>query len=307
MKDSIQRNLSSLFFSYLFVVALTKSALYQAYNQSITRAVQQPDGSKGVGGIAYVEVTIYIDVLWLRTFFMEVSVCIFVNLWMKQERPTIRILWMNALAVSLEVLLFAVAGYGAVFASGSLVLRVLLLKVLFRPRSVGIFLRLFLWCLAATAAAGGILSACQEHLPGDCWFGAGSMLCALGVMLSLILEERRMQHDKNLYQVKLRNREHVVEVLGLHDTGNRLSDPYVHAPVHILAKSRAGELGLQPECMRLVPFSTVGALEGLMEVWTIDAVEWEGGRTEHAVIGVAEDTLFKGKDYRLILQAGWRG
>ncbi len=165
MKDSIQRNLSSLFFSYLFVVALTKSALYQAYNQSITRAVQQPDGSKGVGGIAYVEVTIYIDVLWLRTFFMEVSVCIFVNLWMKQERPTIRILWMNALAVSLEVLLFAVAGYGAVFASGSLVLRVLLLKVLFRPRSVVIFLPLFLWCLAATAAAGGILAACQEHLP----------------------------------------------------------------------------------------------------------------------------------------------
>ena len=69
-----------------------------------------------------------------------------------------------------------------------------MLKVLFRPRSGGIFLRLFFWCLLATAAAGGILSACQEHLPGDCWFGAGSMLCALGVMLSLILEERRMQH-----------------------------------------------------------------------------------------------------------------
>lgn len=253
------------------------------------------------------EVTIYIDVLWLRTFFVEVSVCIFVNLWMKQGCPTVRILWMNALAVSMEVLLFAVAGYGAVFAAGSLALRVLLLTGLFCPKSRGIFLRLFLWSLAATVAAGGILFACQERLPGDCWFGAGSVFCALGVMSSLILEERRMQHDKNLYQVKLRNGEYVVEVLGLHDTGNCLCDPYFHAPVHILAKSRAGELRLQPGRGRLVPFSTVGAPEGLMEVWTIDAVEWTGGRTEHAVIGVAEDTLFEGKDYRLILPAGWRG
>ena len=253
------------------------------------------------------EVTIYIDVLWLRTFFMELNVCIFVNLWMKQSRPTARILWMSALAVSLEVLLFAVAGYGVVFAAGSLILRIILLKALFRPKSRGIFLRLFLWSLAATVAAGGILGACQEHLPGQYWFAAGSALCALSVMLSLILEERRTQHDGNLYQVKIRNNGNSVEVTGLHDTGNRLSDPYVHAPVHILARSEAQALMLNPECRRLIPFSTVGKANGLMEVWTIDVMEWEDTRLEHAVIGIAEDTIFKGKDYRLILAAGWRG
>ena len=64
------------------------------------------------------EVTIYIDVLWLRTFLVELNVCIFVNLWMKQKCPTARILWMCALTVSLEVLLFVVAGYGAADAGG---------------------------------------------------------------------------------------------------------------------------------------------------------------------------------------------
>ena len=260
-----------------------------------------------VGGILYVEVTIYIDVLWLRTFFVELNVCIFVNLWMKQERPAVRVLWMCLIFVSLEVLLFAAAGYGAMFAVGSLILRVLLLKVLFHPKSRGIFLRLFLCSLVATIVAGGAIGVCREHLPQRYWFATGSMLCALGVIGSIILEERRMQHDSHLYRVKLRCAGNMVEVIGLHDTGNRLHDPYVHAPVHIVARSAAQALMLKPECSRLIPFSVVGATGSLMEVWTIDAMEWEGGRQDAVVIGIAGDELFEGKDYRLILAAGWRG
>lgn len=251
------------------------------------------------------EVTIYIDVLWLRTFFVELSVCIFVNLWMKQTCPTARILWMSALAVSLEVLLFVAAGYGAVFSAGSLALRVWLIKALFRPKSRGIFLRLFLWSLAATVAFGGMLGLCLEHLPDRYWFALGSMLCALGVMASLVLEERRRRHDGKLYRVTLRWGTRAVEVVGLHDTGNRLSDPYVHAPVHILARAEAERLGLETGRGRLIPFSAVGAPDGLMEVWTVDAMEWAGKRLPSVVVGAAEDALFEGKDYRLILPAGW--
>lgn len=251
------------------------------------------------------EVTIYIDVLWMRTFFVELSVCIFVNLWMKQACPITQILWMSALAVCLEVLLFVTAGYGVIFSAGSLALRILLIKALFRPKSRGIFLRLFLWSLAATAAFGGVLGFCLEHLPSRYWFALGSILCALGVMVSLLLEERRRRHDGNLYRVTLHNGTCTVDTIGLHDTGNCLSDPYVHAPVHILARSEAGRLGLDSERGRLIPFSAVGAPDGLMEVWTIDAMEWSGKRLEPVVIGAAEDALFAEKDYRLILSAGW--
>ena len=252
------------------------------------------------------EVTIYIDVMWMRTFFVELNVCIFVNLWMKQCSPTARILWMCALAASLEVLLFVLAGYGGIFAAGSLALRLLLLKALFRGESRGIFLRLFLWSVIATIAAGGILGACQEYMSGPYWFAAGSVLCALAVLTSLILEERRMQHDEKLYRVKLLHEGHEVEATGLYDTGNRLRDPYVHAPVHVLARAEVQRLGLESGHGRLIPFSTVGAPEGLLEVWTIDAMEWQDKRLDHVVIGVAEDVLFEGKDYRLILSAGWR-
>lgn len=272
-------------------------------NGTREHAVRIRSGS--AGGIKYVEVTIYIDVLWLRTFFVELSVCIFVNFWMKQARPVARILWMSALAVSLEILLFVAAGYGAAFSAGSLLLRVSLIKVLFRPESGGIFLRLFLWSLAATIAFGGMLGFCLEHLPDRYWFAAGSMLCALGVMASLLLEERRRRHDGSLHRVTLRYGARTVEVIGLHDTGNRLSDPYVHAPVYILARSEAGRLGLESGRGRLIPFSSVGAPDGLMEVWTIDAMEWTDKRLEPVVVGAAEDALFAEKDYRLILSAGW--
>ena len=262
--------------------------------------------SGDTGGISYVEVTIYIDVLWMRTFGMELLVCIFVNLWMKQMCPTWRIIWMTAFAVSMEVLLFVIAGYGMIFASGSILFRILLVWAVFRPKSRGIFLRLFLWSLMATVAAGGMLSICQSCLTRRYWFPAGVILCALGVMLSLILEERRRQHDSQLQRVKLTHEGNTLEVIGLYDTGNRLSDPYVQKPVHILAKTEAGLLGLRTQERRLIPFSTVGKPNGLMEVWTIDVMEWTQGRCEQVVIGVADDILFEGKDYRLILSAGWK-
>ena len=78
------------------------------------------------GGIAYVEVRIYIDVLWFRTFLTELLVCLFVNLWTKQNRSTLRLLLLTAAQVSVQVLLFVLAGYGAVYAGGSLLLFLLL-------------------------------------------------------------------------------------------------------------------------------------------------------------------------------------
>ena len=150
------------------------------------------------------------------------------------------------------------------------------------------------------------MNACQEHLPQRYWFATGSILCAMGIMVSLLLEERRHTHDRNLCQIKLMHGEHEVAVTALYDTGNRLWDPYVHAPVHILARAEAQKLDLPPEQCRLIPFSTVGAPQGLLEAWTIERMEWAGGKLEHAVIGVAENTLFEEKDYRLILSADWK-
>ena len=176
---------------------------------------------------------------------------------------------------------------------------------LFRPQTVGVFLRLFLWGMAATVAAGGIMGIAQMYLPADCWFAAGCIVCACAIMISLLLEERRVLHDERLYRVLLWQEERMVSVMGLYDTGNRLSDPYVHAPVCILAEREYTQLTGEAKVTRLIPFSTVGAPDQLMEVTTIDALEWKGGRQVKVVIGRADDEIFAGKDYRMILPAAF--
>lgn len=257
------------------------------------------------GGKNHVELTIYVDVLWLRTFFVDLNVCLFVSLWLRIYAPVRRILWMNAAAVSAEVLLFVMAGYSVWYAIGAVVLRILLLVLLFRIRRAGRFFRIVGWSLLATMLAGGILACCQLHLPKSCWFGAGCVCCAAAVLYALVLEERRKQHDGQLYRIRLQNGGREISVVGLHDTGNRLSDPYVHLPVHLLARSELDRLMPERGSGRLVPFSAVGTADGLLEVWTADALEWENRRIAPVVIGAADERLFKGKDYRLILAAGW--
>lgn len=252
------------------------------------------------------ELTVYLDVVWLRTFFVELMAGIFVSLWLRLHTPVRRVLWMSALAAAAEVLWFALAGYGVCYACGSVVLRLLFLAWLYRVGSVGRYVCIVLWSLFVTVFFGGTLGCVQLHLPKDCWFGAGCSICALSVLVALILEERRQIHDKRLHRVRLRVGDCEVTVIGLHDTGNRLSDPYVHLPVQLLARSELERLLPERKGGRLIPFSTVGAPEGLLEVWTIDVMEWENGRCAPAVIGAAEDALFKGKDYRLILAADWR-
>lgn len=251
------------------------------------------------------EVIVYIDVFWFRAFFTEFFTCMFVNLWMKQSRPVIRVLAFSAAAVSAEVLLFVAAGYGMAYAAGALLLHLLLLYGLFRPGSRGVFVRLFLWSMAAETAAGGIFSLCRRKLFGDYWFGAGLCILALSVMGSLILEERRREQDVRLFRIMLLHNGRSVEVTGLHDTGNRLMDPYTHAPVHIVAESVAQALLLTQEPCRLIPYSSVGETDGLMRVWTIDAMEWPGKKTCGAVIGAADDVLFAHREYKLILAAGF--
>ncbi len=257
------------------------------------------------------ELTIYIDVLWLRTFFVELQVCLFINLWMKRECPVIHILWVNAVAAALQILIFVLAGYGAAVMAGGVLLRAAVIWLLFRPQTAGVFLRLFSWGMVATVAAGGILGIAQAYLPSGCWFALGCVICACSMLVSLLLEERRMLHDERLCQVTLHQGEAAVEVVGLYDTGNRLNDPYVHMPVCIVAETEYTQLTGGTAATRLIPFSTVGAAGQLMEVTTIDALEWQGGRQTGAVVGRADDAVFAGKDYRMILPAAfdyhWKG
>jgi hypothetical protein len=160
-----------------------------------------------------------------------------------------------------------------------------------------------------TVAAGGTILLLRERLPEQLWFPLGMIAVGQLLIAVALLEERRQIHDRELYSIMLLHKDKKISVRGLRDTGNQLMDPYVHEPVHILAGNEAGSLQLDPKKCRLIPCATVGDPHGLLQVWTIDGMEWEShGRRKRrspVQIGVGEEVLFRGKDYRLILAAGF--
>lgn len=251
------------------------------------------------------EITIYIDVLWMRTFLVGLVTAIFVNIWMKQERTVGRILWMTALSAGAETMWFVLNGYTGMFAVGSVIFRLLLIFFLYRPQKTGIYMRLVLWSFFATLVLGGMLHMFQRKVPETMWFPFGLMFGAGVMILALLLEAHRMRNDTQLFSLRLYQGGRCVEVLGLWDTGNRLVDPYIHEPVHLLSRTKLTCLGVREENSRLIPYVSLGRKDGLLQVWSIDKMEYKGKIYAPVVVGAAEDILFEGKDYQMILSADW--
>ena len=91
-----------------------------------------------------------------------------------------------------------------------------------------------------------------------------------------------------------------------YDTGNTLYDPYVQAAVHIVPREIFEALGGKEAFLtRLIPFSSVGLRQGLLEAFTVEYLKLGEGDTEitiaPAVLAAAEDTLFRNRPYQMIL------
>lgn len=252
------------------------------------------------------ELTVYLDVFWVRSFLMEICVCIFVNLWLKQGQGVLKIIAVCGICVMVDTLTFAIAGYGTIFMLSCLLLRMLELKILFRVGYMGRYVRMLFWSMFATVVLGGIMLWSMQQLGIQFWFPVGLGISSVMILVSVILEERRQLCDNRLYKVFMEYENHVMRVEAFYDTGNHLQDPYVHEPVLIVSEAAAGNLGLREDACRLIPFSTVGMSNGLIRVWTLDKLNIRETCIVHPVVGLADCKLFEGKDYQAILPAGWQ-
>lgn len=134
------------------------------------------------------------------------------------------------------------------------------------------------------------------------------LLSAVPVIAFLFILRWRRKNVHCFYQVTIWNGEKSVELPALLDTGNRLTDPYVNAPVHIVSKGvfeALGGNGAFP--VRLIPFSSVGCRHGMVEAFTVERALVNGDGAVHeaspAVLAWAQDDLFCGRPYRMILHS----
>lgn len=111
-----------------------------------------------------------------------------------------------------------------------------------------------------------------------------------------------------LYRVKIELDGRSIEMMGLFDTGNSLTDPYNGEPVCIVEKKVVDTLvqSVNADCgLRLIPYKSLGNEHGLMRLITVDSmnIKYESKliRYEKPELALYEGSLSKRGEYSMIL------
>ncbi len=157
------------------------------------------------------------------------------------------------------------------------------------------------------------------------FIGAG--LVSAGVALAVYLWRSEVGRMKT-YQVRLAFRGQILEAEALYDTGNRLTDPVLGKPVHVLELAVAEALLSAEECYFLqhfleteecpadfplvhaIPYCSVGQPDGVMPAIFMDELWLLGDTPLHLarpLIGFSFHSLNQDHRYRMILhpEASW--
>lgn len=138
------------------------------------------------------------------------------------------------------------------------------------------------------------------HFAGQIIFGI-----TIVILEMIVVEIQKVIHlQKYLYKIEIGYRGRVSQCLALYDSGNCLCDPNRHRAVHIADNRIIGELRLETPLM-LVPYRALGNEEGVLEVYEADWLKVHINDKqltfEKILLGKAEESLLKNKQYRMIL------
>lgn len=125
------------------------------------------------------------------------------------------------------------------------------------------------------------------------------------IVEAILLElQKAMQIQKCFYQVELGNKGNQIRETAFYDSGNRLRDPWKHRAVHIVSESLLQKLQLINPVL-LVPYQSLGNRNGVLEVyeaeWLVVMSNGKRNRLTNVLLGKAEESLLKSKQYQMIL------
>ena len=132
------------------------------------------------------------------------------------------------------------------------------------------------------------------------------LLTAVPVMVFCFILRKTRKNVHRFYPVRIVHNGKMAAARALYDTGNTLHDPYVKQAVHIVSKDIFEALGGKEAFLtRLIPFSSVGCKEGMLEAFTVESLKIGEGDEEisisPAVLAAADAALFGNRAYQMIL------
>ena len=254
----------------------------------------------------------YVDIYFVQNFFAKIVVLYVSMVFMKQYpmlshvKGIFRLMGIAALGTICEVIglliirpywIYVLLIYVFVFPG---MIQLLLSKR--ERKSIGIVVRSVFF----TIVLNGIVQCLWNYLENKGTYIGCVLFAGIAMMVIAPIWDRYKHNQKGIYLVKLVHDGKEILVRGYYDSGNCLKDPYSHKGVQIVSQELAKKLTTKENYV-YIPYQSLGNENGIITVMYIDFVHIFTEKEkvlEKVPIGIAEDNLFQGKTYKMILNEG---
>lgn len=249
----------------------------------------------------------YADVFFLTNFYLDFLAVYAVSEMLQRRKKLLRYLAGSAISSLVGCVLFLVIhSYESYALCINFMVNPGMIIFCFYPAEKRIYGKAFGLMYFVILLLGGSMEWLHRTVASGGYYEVCLLLTAVPVMVFLYILRRKRKNVNCFYEVSIEHKGKKVSVQALYDTGNRLADPYVGEPVHIISKEVYEILGgKEVFSMRLIPFSSVGREKGLLKAFTVEKIrlEWEEKMLEISpvVLAAAEDAIFKNRRYQMIL------
>lgn len=249
----------------------------------------------------------YADTFFLTNWYLDFLAVYAVGELLQQKKKLLRYLVCCALGSLAGCVLFPlVKSYSAYLLCMHFIVNPGMVFLCFFPAEKGIYVKAFCLTYFVMLILGGSMewlyvTAFSRHCYELC-------LCLTSVPFAAFVYMLRRKRKNVLVfcRVLIAHDGKTIDLPALYDTGNRLFDPYVKEPVHIVSKEAFETLGGNAS-FRLIPFSSVGCENGMVPAFTAERMRvlMEGVSFEisPAVLAAAGDALFEKRPYQVILHS----
>ncbi|MBO5373580.1 MAG: sigma-E processing peptidase SpoIIGA [Lachnospiraceae bacterium] len=249
----------------------------------------------------------YADVFFLTNFYLDFLAVYTASEILRRKKRVIRYLLGAALSSLAGCILFLyMPEYAFYMYSVHFLVNPAMVIFCFFPSGKEIFVKAFFLMYFVLLLEGGSVQWLYYTVANGNNFELCLLLTGVPVGIFLYILRKKRKSVQTFYSVKIVHNGKEIWAKALCDTGNRLWDPYVGQAVHIVDKKIFVALGGKEQCpVRLIPFSSVGQKNGLIETFTAESIfvqcENEEIQISPVVLAVAEEGLFAQREYQMIL------
>lgn len=251
----------------------------------------------------------YADVFFLTNWYLDFLAVYAVGEVLQQKKKLLRYLLGCAVSSLLGCILFLqIENYDFYLLCIHFIVNPGMVIFCFFPAERRIYINAFLLMYFVILMLGGSVQWMYVTVADGHYYELCLILTSVPVIIFLYILRRKRKNVQIFYRVWIEHQGKKIALQALYDTGNCLVDPYISQPVHVVAPEVLSLLGGREKfALRLVPFSSVGRENGMLEAFTVECirVEEEGRdiKLAPAVLAAAGNGIFKDRSYQMILNS----